>query len=760
VAFFVPLNSYRRPDANAALPDPYDWLAEEWHIRQPRLSDFKSLYENGNILLLLDGLNEMPHRDKADYRTRIGRWRTFWQRTAQYGNTVVFSCRSLDYSSPLSGETAVVRQTQVEPLTPAQIEQFLHLHLPQKGEDVWQALRHDSQRLALFNAPFFLRLLVDQIAATGIMPDGQAALLTNFVRRSLYREVERQDRLFAPGSLLSEDDYQQTVSNLWADPFDLPNEGDLIPSLERLAYQMQAGRLAEEAGLVRAKTTEVQTWLDHSAAKEMIAAGCQLNLLDKDLARREITFFHQLIQEFFAARILARKPEPDRLTVPWHTDTAAESLADTVARLEISDPLPKLPATGWEETTLMAAAMNKNQEAFVSDLIEPNLPLAARCAAAAEVTVSAKLKRRLQEALIARCNDPQADLRARIAAAEALGDLGDPRFARRTGPHGDYLLPPLAQIPKDSYPIGDDKSQYSDEKPAHTVPIAAFKLALFPLTNAEYGLFMAAGGYEDEQWWQTEAARAWLRGEGSSEGQKANFRDIYQQLQGRSVESIRQLQATPDQIDAWLEVKEWSEQALEKQLEEWFPGGEKYRQPAYWEDSQFNHPSQPVVGITWFEARAYCAWLSSQTGDVYGLPTEVEWEAAARGKKGRTYAWGKQFDTANCNTFETHIRATTPIGVFPKGRSPEKVADLSGNVWEWASTIWGEKLQKPDFPYPYDAQDGRENLDDASSRRVLRGGSWSSSQGSARAAYRNYYLPNDRYNDVGVRLVVRRSPSQ
>ena len=72
-------------------------------------------------------------------------------------------------------------------------------------------------------------------------------------------------------------------------------------------------------------------------------------------------------------------------------------------------------------------------------------------------------------------------------------------------------------------------------------------------------------------------------------------------------------------------------------------------------------------GGCWFEARA-CAWLSAQTGETFRLPTEAEWEAAARGVQCRRYAFGDDFDAARCNTFETHVRHTTPIGVFPGGR--------------------------------------------------------------------------------------------
>ncbi|MBK9051888.1 MAG: SUMF1/EgtB/PvdO family nonheme iron enzyme [Chloroflexi bacterium] len=92
------------------------------------------------------------------------------------------------------------------------------------------------------------------------------------------------------------------------------------------------------------------------------------------------------------------------------------------------------------------------------------------------------------------------------------------------------------------------------------------------------------------------------------------------------------------------------------------------------------------------------------------------------------YPYGPTFDPTNGNTFETHLRRTTPVGVFPRGRTPEGIADLSGNVWEWTTTIWGENLQNPTFTYPYNATDGREDWDEGTARRVVRGGSWTQSE--------------------------------
>jgi formylglycine-generating enzyme required for sulfatase activity len=760
--FFVPLNTFRGPQRGAPPPPPREWLAASWASQFPRLDDFETFFAAGRLLLLLDGLNEIPHGEAQEYRDRVDQWRDFVQHSISSGNTFLFSCRSLDYSASLSSEAVPVRQVRLEPLALPQIEAFLRLHLgDDEGAAVYDQLQGDEKQLQLFSTPFFLRLLAEQVTGSGEMPAGQAALLTGFVRRTLHREVVyRRHRLFDPGTLLSADDVQQVIDRAWDSPFDLPREGLLIPKLAALAFAMQDSETEGEASQVRIKEKGARDLLALPQARDLIAAGIQLNVLDKDVARRELLFTHQLVQEYFAARVLARTPQPQLVLVPWRADEVTPALEETLAGLEASDPLPLLPTTGWEETTILAAAMTPDTDPFVADLMPGNLPLAARCAAAVEVRVSPQLVAELQQALIARIGDPQADLRARIAAAQALGELGDPRFERRTGAHGEYLRPPLASIAGGDYTIGDDASAYDDEKPAHPVQIAAFKMGLFPVTNAEYGLFMQAGGYDDGRWWETEAAQAWRRGEGGNEGQKQSARDMQAYLQDFSDDVLRGQQATPEQIESWLWLKNASAEELEKQYDEWYPADEAVRQPAFWDDSSFNHPAQPVVGVSWYEARAYCAWLSAQTGKAYGLPSEVEWEAAARGFEGRAYAYGAHFDAARCNTFETHIRRTTPVGVFPGGVTAEGIADLSGNIWEWTTTVWGESVQRPTFGYPYVAGDGREELGNALARRVVRGGSWLYDQIGARSAYRYFNHPASRLLNAGFRVVVRRPPSQ
>jgi hypothetical protein len=179
--------------------------------------------------------------------------------------------------------------------------------------------------------------------------------------------------------------------------------------------------------------------------KDILRAGVALGVLEQDLGRDEVLYVHQLLQEYFAARHLARDLQAELVQQEWRAERVTPSLQDTLQALADSDPLPPLPSTGWEETTVLATAMAHDPEGFVTAVMASNLPLAGRCAAQPEVKVPEAWRDQLRWALVQRTQDPSADLRARIAAGLALGALGDPRFEPRQGPCGAYLLPPLIE---------------------------------------------------------------------------------------------------------------------------------------------------------------------------------------------------------------------------------------------------------------------------------------------------------------------------
>jgi len=133
----------------------------------------------------------------------------------------------------------------------------------------------------------------------------------------------------------------------------------------------------------------------------------------------------------------------------------------------------------------------------------------------------------------------------------------------------------------------------------------------------------------------------------------------------------------------------------------------------------------PVVGVGWRDARAYCEWLSRDTGRTYRLPSEAEWEKAARGRDGRVYPWGDEWMDGCCNVGSDD---TAAVDAHPDGASPYGCLDMLGNVQEWAGSLWGSDRKESSFPYPYQAEDGREDPDAdrhmARVYRIHRGGSY------------------------------------
>ena len=266
-----------------------------------------------------------------------------------------------------------------------------------------------------------------------------------------------------------------------------------------------------------------------------------------------------------------------------------------------------------------------------------------------------------------------------------------------TGAVEHYVGPAATEmvyIPAGSFLMGNNGSEpysYSSELPQHSVYLSEYWIGKHEVTRGEYRRFMEAGGYRNPAYWSS-AGWSW------------------------KVSNSR------------TEPRYWAAEQT------WYTG-QTFTQTQ----------SHPVVGVSYYEAEAYCAWAGGH------LPTEAQWEKAARwtGSYPNVYPWGNEWDDEKCNNWYDHNSAgggyqryqTAPVGSYPSGASPYGLQDMAGNVWEWVAD-WYVSYPGSTSPFDY-----------TGSYRVLRGGSWYDGVIDNRCADRSSYFPNYWNYYYGFRLV-------
>ena len=292
----------------------------------------------------------------------------------------------------------------------------------------------------------------------------------------------------------------------------------------------------------------------------------------------------------------------------------------------------------------------------------------------------------------------------RAQAGMTLGLLGDYRegvgtLSRRGKKAAPDLLWSLA-IQPDEFIMGGE--QEFEGKRRFTYRLQhPFCVAVYPVTVAQFELFIEDGGYEREYYQDDPTKRIWT-------------------------------------VAGW----------------QWREGEQRKRPDDYW--SALQTPNHPRVGVAWYEAVAFCNWISAAfkaeelklpEGWKVRLPTEAEWERAARHTDGRTYPWGSEDQAIEqrCNLNSPGLGQTSAVGLFPSGKAECDALDMAGNVWEWTRSLYRD--------YPYVSVEEREDLEPEGAR-VLRGGSWGGGADCARCAYRLRGYPVSRHLSFGFRVVA------
>ena len=746
-------------------PSPADWLAGMWQSQYSELPPLAELRGRFRLRWLLDGLNEIQREDDAARQRALADWAA-WIGHAPGAATQappIFSVRRRDLASGLTPGT---RQAALAAWTPEQQRDYCEQRLG-PGNPLWPQIEADAALRDLSGNPFQLAAQCELYAALGRPAANRAELMSGLAWLRLRRAHQRHE-LDAPGLLGREDQRELSDAAHWQQHLlRLPDQGALVATLDAQAQAMhqhgQGVAVSLPCGEVAATLGQRdpalrQAWLDASEHLLLAEAG------------RDFRFSHHLWQEFFAARGLAgQAPTPQRLALLQPPEL--EPLQDSVARLGALDPLPGPGATAWEEAFKLAMLLCPEavRERWLGDTLAVNLALAGRAAAAVAPHLSAALLARLKQQLLARSRDAGVDLRLRIEAAEALGLLGDDiRYETRSAgatavrlPRAGHWLP----VPARTYRIGSKPGEPgagARESPVTPVVLPAFEMAFAPVTHAEFEHFIEAGGYEDEHWWawQGDDAMTWrregLRNEVYEKELRANRDEFRRDF--NAAKAARSSWLTPAYEEGWMRpIADLSDAQFEREVERLCGARAPEGRPLFWHDTAFNQALQPVVGVSWYEARAYAAWLTQAIGDThrYALPSEAQWEAAARGTERHRWPWGggDPADPWLLNSAAAHLRRTSPVGCFPhadRRRSAGaagfslSLVDLAGNVWEWCGNDYAD--------YAVGLLN-QASTSGASFARALRGGSWSNRAAHARPAYRSGNRPIDRDNDVGFRLV-------
>jgi len=745
-------------DFARSLPDPLPSRAEPnhiWDFISARLSaenvslardPVQDQLEKGRALVLLDGLDEVSSEaERLFVREAVMAFVKCYPQ-----NRYVVTCRVMSYQPPVGKDAPDLRLPgfptfEIAPFDEQKVDRFIgawyeelgRVEVVRKEESAALAgrLRAALRRPDLWRlAPNPLLLTVMALVHThkGRLPDARALLYEDTVDLLLWRweevrtvargETSRLRQLLLDAGR-AEVDLKRVLSRV---AFNAHSQVDKAEDAEKLA---DVGEQALMKALASLKAHDY-TWADEVIQALKLRAGLLL-----ERAPGFFTFPHRTFQEYLAGSHLASESDFGR-KASWLAEAGLlwrDVILMAIGRLVyVSSDLDKPLVLVGE---LCPERVTDHEVSWRKAWLAGDVLLEVGTERVEDGELGRDLVARVRGRLVDLIAGAKLAPRERAAAGATLGSLGDPRGAVATLDGIEFCL-----VPGGGFWMGG--REYDDEKPMrlNTYLGGDYWIGRFPVANAQFAAFVSEGGYAERRYWQeAESAGVWRNG---SMGGHSDDR-------GRTG-------------------------------------------PVDW-GSPYDLRNHPVVGLTWYEALAFCRWLTEHwrakgllpLGWAVQLPSEAEWEKAARGgekvpgskivkhlplepeerervgneEPKREFPWGSEPDPNCANCDDTGIGTTSAVGCFPGGASAYGCEEMSGNVWEWTRSLWGREWGEPEFKYPYNPQDGREDLEAGPEvLRVLRGGSFVGGRGGVRCAYRYGYNPDSHNALVGFRVVASPLP--
>ena len=660
----------------------------------------------GQALVLFDGLDEIAGRAPARFvRDAVA---AFAERHGRSRHLV--TCRTLSYQQP-DWRLEDFPDQELAPFSETKIDTFVRAWYGELAEQgvvngqevdglsaaLSAALRRpDLWRLA--SNPLLLTVMALVHTHRGRLPDARALL------------------------------YEETVDILlWRwEQIKTASASDETPALRQLLLQVNRSEVDLKRVLWRL-AFEAHAEGGASADNEAVADIGELRLLKElaGLAGGDMGWAQELVETMKLRAGLLLERQPEVFSFPHRTFQEYLAGAHLAVQADFTHEGTRLAGQGahWREVIQLAVGKLVH---LGGDLEKPLALIAELCPSRPQDTDAAWGKAwlagdvvlemgagriadsELGRDLLQRVRERLAELVSlgrlspveRAAAGRTLGRLGDPRMGVGLREDG---LPEIVwcSVEAGEFLMGNtkktDEMAYDWEMPQQRLALQGFSISKYPITNAQYDAFVQDGGYSER----------------------------------------------------WRHC--WTEDGWQWKGDDTGPGKA---------GGAFGLPNHPAVVVSWYEALAFCRWLAEKTGQSIALPSEAQWERAARHTDGRRYPWNGEITPDHANFDQTGIGTTSAVGIFPKGAGACGALDMSGNVWEWTRSLWGKDWQKPEFRYPYDGVDGREDLDaPVEMLRVVRGGSYWGFDRSVRCASRYRHYPNDRNDYIGFRVVCVSPPS-
>jgi formylglycine-generating enzyme required for sulfatase activity len=635
----------------------------------------------GRALILLDGLDEV--RDINMRNTVVERVVDFFAFHRREGNKFVLTSRVVGYRAVRPSAEDLVECTIVD-FEEDEIEEFI-THWTTALEKQAQG----NTSIAQADAETDRRELLDSIHQNpGVRQLASTPLLLTILalmKRQGVTLPERRVQLY--------DQYVTTLLSTWNRARSLSgrapgrdiDELQTVRILAPLALWMH--EVSPGVGLVgredmRRKLEELfmerSDASPHQAARQFLADVREHAALLLERGPGEYGFIHLTFEEYLAAVALALKGQGNAAPI-------IETLSAHVGE------------QAWREVTLLTIGylgIRQQLPKVAGEVVEalvnnqPGPPGEAVILAGDAVLdtwpggVSLQSKDYVVQSLQITMQDGEIRPELRRHAGLLMGRLG----------WRPSDLDRFAEIPAGEYQSGVKKD-------VREIPYMYF-IGKYPVTNIQFARFVKEDGYKTQEYWSHDGWE-WRTG----------------RYDLRTLESM---------ACDWLEHRPLVKRNV----------------PYYWHSIELSNPIVPIVGVNWYEAEAYCNWLSKKIvavpeGYTIRLPRDAEWERASRGGEGREYPWGEGFDKTAANTWDSDstgsgLGGTTAVCTFPQGVSPEGAWDMSGNVWEWTHSWYDE-----DKKY-----------------RIVRGGSWIGYQWFARSSFCNWSIPLMFNDDLGFRVVI------